>query len=297
MKNYQPIDIKNIYYWSNYHSHCQFCDGHGSMEEFVASAIAKGVKKFGFSSHAPLSFNPSWTMKVDKFADYVIEFERLKLKYKDEIELFLGLEVDYIHDCSDVQNDFFKDKKFDYLIGSIHFVDRMSNGQYWGIDAEISAFDSGLKDLFDGDIKLAVERFFEISASMINKGGFDIVGHLDKIAINAGFYKEFSTKMNWYETLVAETLQLIKAKNLLLEINTRSLSKHGVSFPNQQFYSLINDLQIPVVVNSDCHELTNIKDGFEVTFEALKKAGFKTMHQLNNSEWQAVEFDEKGLRG
>ena len=291
------MDIKNTYYWSNYHSHCIFCDGNGSMEDFVDSAISKGLKKYGFSSHAPLSFNPSWTMKVDKFTDYVIEFERLKFKYEDEIELFLGLEVDYIHNCSDVQNDFFKDKKFDYLIGSIHFVDRMSNGHYWGIDGEIGAFDSGLKDLFDGDIKSAVERFFEISASMINKGGFDIVGHLDKIAINAGSHKEFNTKMNWYETLMAEILQLIKDKNLLLEINTRSLSKLGVSFPNQQYYSLINDLQIPVVVNSDCHEITNIRDGFEVTFKALKKAGFKTMHQLINSKWQAVEFDEKGLLG
>ena len=291
------MDIKNTHYWSNYHSHCQFCDGNGSMENFVASAIAKGVKKYGFSSHAPLPFNLSWTMKVDKFTDYVIEFERLKLKYKDEIELFLGLEVDYIHNCSDAQNDFFKDKKFDFLIGSIHFMDKMSNGHYWGIDAEISAFDSGLRYFYDGDIKSAVHRFFEISASMINKGGFDIVGHLDKIAINAGFHKEFNSKMNWYETLVAETLQLIKDKNLLLEINTRSLSKLGVSFPDQQFYSLINDLQIPIVVNSDCHELTNIKDGFEVTFKALKKAGFKTMHQLNNSKWQAVEFNEKGLIG
>jgi histidinol-phosphatase (PHP family) len=103
--------------------------------------------------------------------------------------------------------------------------------------------------------------------------------------------------MNWYETFMAEILLLIKDKNLLLEINTRSLSTLGVSFPNQQFYSLINDLQIPIVVNSDFHEITNIKDGFEVTFEALKKAGFKTMHQLINSKWQAVEFDEKGLIG
>ncbi len=295
MKNNQHKDIKNTYYWSNYHSHSQFCDGKGSMEEFVDSAISQGLKKYGFSSHAPLPFNPSWTMKVDKFADYVIEFERLKLKYIDEIELFLGLEVDYIHNCSDVQNDFFKDKKFDYLIGSIHFMDKMSNGHYWGIDDEISVFDFGLKDLFEGDIKSAVHRFFEISALMINKGGFDLVGHLDKIAINAGFYKEFNTNMNWYQTLVAEALQLIKDRNMLLEINTRSLSKLGVPFPNQQFYSLINELQIPIVVNSDCHEITNVRDGFEVTFKALKKAGIKTMHQLINSKWQAVEFDEKGL--
>jgi histidinol-phosphatase (PHP family) len=89
MKNNQPLDIKNTHYWSNYHSHCQFCDGNGSMEDFVDSAISKGLKKYGFSSHAILPFNPSWTMKVDKFIYYVFEFDRLKLKHPDEIELFL----------------------------------------------------------------------------------------------------------------------------------------------------------------------------------------------------------------
>ena len=52
---------------SNYHSHSTFCDGRSSMEEFVKFAIAKGVKRYGFSSHAPIPFETPWTMVADDF--------------------------------------------------------------------------------------------------------------------------------------------------------------------------------------------------------------------------------------
>jgi histidinol-phosphatase (PHP family) len=132
---------------------------------------------------------------------------------------------------------------------------------------------------------------------MIQKGGFDIVGHFDKIALNASRYKDFDSTDNEYKNLIGETLQLIKDKALILEINTKSLNEKGFTYPNQQFFPLMKELQIPITVNSDCHYPTNIIDGFEPTFKVLKEAGFNTMHQLVRGTWQAVEFNEKGMTG
>ena len=101
--------------------------------------------------------------------------------------------------------------------------------------------------------------------------------------------------IGWYKNRIGDVLQLIKANGQILEINTKSFTKIGITYPDSHFFPLINELQIPIVVNSDCHYPTNIIDGFEPTFKALKKAGFNTMHQLINGSWQAVEFDEKGL--
>ena len=130
---------------------------------------------------------------------------------------------------------------------------------------------------------------------MIEKGGFDIVGHLDKIASNGSNYADFDSSERWYNDLLTETLYLVKEKDLILEINTKSLTEKGISFPNQRYYSLINELHIPIMVNSDCHYPTNVIDGFRSTYAALKEAGFKTMHQLINGKWQAVPFNENGL--
>jgi histidinol-phosphatase (PHP family) len=265
------------------------------MENFVIFAIAKGIKSYGFSSHAPLPFLTKWTMVEDDFQEYKSEFERLKEKYKPEIDLYLGLEVDFIHNCSDVTNDFFRDKTFDYLIGSIHYLDKLPDGNYWCIDGDLTEFDNGLKTLYDGDITFAARRFFEHSSLMIEKGNIDIVGHLDKIAFNGHYYKEFDPSQNWYKNIVGETLQLVKNKDMILEINTKSLVEFGITYPNQQFYQLINDLQIPIVVNSDCHYPTNVIDGFDSAFRTLNKFGFKNMQFLKNSEWVTVEFNENGL--
>ena len=283
-------------YWSNYHSHCMFCDGRSTMEEFVKFAIAKGVKKYGFSSHAPLPFNTFWNMKIDDFQDYKTEFKRLNAKYASEIELYIGLEIDYINDFIDIKNDLFSTESLDYLIGSVHYMDKLQNGSFWCVDGNFDDFQSGLNQLFDGDIRLAVKRFFEISSIMIEKGGFDIVGHFDKIAMNGSRCPGFDLTESWYKNTVGEVLLLIKEKGLILEINTKSLAEKGITYPAVQFYPLINELQIPIVVNSDCHYPTTITDGFEKTYLALKNAGFTTMYQLINSKWQPVEFNEKGLK-
>ena len=283
-------------YWSNYHSHCTFCDGRSSMEEFVRFAIAKGVKKYGFSSHAPLPFDTFWNMKLDDLPEYRAEFFRLKEKYKSEIELYIGLEVDYIHNFIEIQNDLYSAENIDYLIGSIHYMDRLPNGNFWTIDGNFPDFFAGLKILFDAEIRPAVERFFDISDLMIKKGGFDMVGHFDKIAMNASKCADFDSSAQWYKNRVGESLQRIKEKGLILEVNTKSLNEKALCYPDFQFFPLINELQIPVVVNSDCHYPTNILDGFVPTFKALKAAGFKTMQQMVNGKWQAVEFDENGLK-
>ncbi|NDP19889.1 MAG: histidinol-phosphatase [Paludibacter sp.] len=283
-------------YWSNYHSHCTFCDGRSSMEDFVKFAIAKGVKSYGFSSHAPLPFLTKWTMVEDDFSEYKLEFERLKQKHNKEIDLFLGLEVDFIENYSSVQNVFFQDIQLDYLIGSIHYLDKLPTDEFWCIDGEFTEFDKGLKILFDGDIQFAIKRFYEVSTLMIEKGGFDIVGHCDKIALNSQHYDGFHPMENWYMNLVGDLLQKIKEKNLILEINTKSLTDRGITYPNQEFYSLINEMQIPIIVNSDCHYPTNVINGFESTFKTLKNIGFKSMQLLKNSKWETIEFDEKGLR-
>jgi len=283
-------------YWSNYHSHNTFCDGRSSMEDFVKFALAKGVMKYGFSSHAPLPFNTFWNMKIDDFVDYQSEFHRLKLKYNTRIDLYLGLEIDYIHNFFEIQNKLFSTDNFDYLIGSIHYTDVLPDGNYWTIDGNFEDFKRGLNILFDGDIRAAARRFFEISSVMVDKGGFDIVGHFDKITLNGSRFKEFDVSESWYRNLVGEVLQQIKDKGLILEINTKSLHGKGITYPGIEFFPLINELDIPIVVNSDCHYPTTIIDGFVETYRALKQAGFKTMHQIVNGKWQPVEFDENGLR-
>ena len=46
---------------TNYHSHCDFCDGHAPMELFVREAVKEGFSSYGVSSHAPFPVPVSYT--------------------------------------------------------------------------------------------------------------------------------------------------------------------------------------------------------------------------------------------
>ena len=82
---------------TNYHSHSLYCDGRANMEDFIRFALSEGFTSYGFSSHAPLPFSTAWTMEWDAMDDYLAEFHRLKAKYAGQIELYIGLEIDYLN--------------------------------------------------------------------------------------------------------------------------------------------------------------------------------------------------------
>lgn len=289
MKN--PVSAtQNSPFWglgglTNYHSHSVFCDGRAPMEDFVRFAIAKGVRKYGFSAHAPLPFHTSWNMNLEDFPYYKNEFFRLKEKYAGQIELFLGLEVDYIEGVFDAKSSLYSWDDIEYKIGSVHYLDPLPEGGFFSVDGKFYNFQKKLDKIYNGDIRIATERFFEISSNMVRKGGFDIVGHLDKISQNGMNCPGFDKTAKWYVDLVTDYLELIKEQNLMIEINTKSFTELGITYPDVQFFPIVRELRIPVMVNSDCHYPDKITDGFYEVYELLKQAGFQSIMELAGKEW------------
>lgn len=281
---------KDVMIWSNYHSHCSFCDGRESMEEFVKFAIAKGFRKYGFSSHGPIPFQTSWNMNTDDLPEYITEFHRLKLKYAHKIELFLGLEIDYIEGCTNAKTEFYTNLKLDYAIGSIHYLDLLQSGKYWSVDGKLEDFKIGLDEICGGNIRKATEHYYESMHKMLKIGGFDIVGHFDKITLHGTNFSDFDTNSVWYQKLITDFLQQVKQKNYIVEINTKAFEKLGVTYPEKSIYKTLFDLKIPITVNSDCHYPDKIAIGYPETYDALKQIGFKTLCQLKQGKWEEVEF-------
>ncbi len=276
--------------FSNLHTHCWFCDGHASMEEFLRFAIAKGFDSYGISSHAPLPFDTKWTLKKDDYDDYRREHLRLKEKYADKIQFYVALEIDYLGDFSNAKNEYFKDKTFDYIIGSVHYVDKIPGGRFWNIFGTQEVFQEGLDNIFDGDIKAAMLRYFECEKEMIKLGGIDFIAHSDKLASRASKYEGFSINETWYKNAFGDMLQCVKDHNLKLEINTKSVEEKGTSSPHPQFYPLIREMQIPVVVNTDAHNPDNVDSGLRKTYQLLKQAGFKSINVFYDNKWQETEL-------
>jgi len=279
---------------SNYHSHCTFCDGRSSPEDFLKFAISNGFRAYGFSSHSPLPFETFWNMSATDMPEYLQEIDRLRKKYSDKIEIYAGLEIDYLDETYNPSIPYFRELPLDYRIGSIHFLPQsleLSEDTMVCVDGPYEEFAHSVEKVYNGDIRGIVRQFYTSTLNMIQAGGFDIVGHMDKIYQNGHRYPGFNFDAGWYKEPFFNCLELIAEKGLMVEINTKNMTRKQQSFPHIQYYSLLRQMNIPVMVNSDCHFPNLVNDGREAAFSLLKEAGFRSTRELINGKWEDMAID------
>ena len=280
---------------SNFHSHCTFCDGSGHPENFIKSAIKHKFRAYGFSSHSPIPFETSWNMSKALMTEYITEINRLKKKYAEQIEIYVGLEIDYIDHTYNASTNYFRNLPLDYRIGSVHFTQwrqPLSAENMICIDGGFRDFEEGVRLHFDGSIRRITEVFFDTSMKMVEAGGFDIVGHIDKIYMNSSKYPGFDRQAVWYQKPFLELLDLVAEKGLIVEINCKNKMRNGQVFPHIESFQELKKRKIPIMVNSDCHIPDLVNDGRMETLAILKAVGFSVTRELVNNQWQEVSISE-----
>ncbi len=274
---------------TNYHSHCSFCDGHAPIEAFVKEAVKQGFTSYGVSSHAPLPFPTRWTIEKADVPAYLDEIRRLKQQYASDIELYAGMEIDYLNEESNPSIPYFGDLALDYRIGSVHMLESL-DGEIIDIDVTKERFSELLPSYFGNDLKTLVNTYYDKLMRMVELGGFDIVGHADKMSYNASYCQPDLLEQDWYNHRIHEYFSLIAGRGLMVEINTKAYFETGVFFPHIKYFPLLKELHIPVLVNSDAHFPERINDGRTDALQALKAAGIGSVMELHRGEWSEAEI-------
>lgn len=284
--------------WTNYHSHCYFSDGTDEPRVYAETATNSGMLAYGFSDHVPMPFFCLWSTKMERLTDYVVETEKLKREFEDRIQIYRSLEIDYIPNVIGPKSKFLADAKLDYTVGSVHFVDQFPDGTHWEIDGLSSIFDQGLQEIFGGNIRKAVTRYYELTRMMVTEECPDIIGHIDKIKMQNPDNKFFSEEEDWYKAEVLKTLDVVANANAIIEVNTRGLYKKKTvePYPGNWMLTEILKRKIPVMINSDCHHPREITAEFGTAAKLLKEVGFQTLRVFYNNEWKDFEFDTNGLK-
>ena len=230
MFDFQKITRETDLY--NLHTHTQYCDGHATIEEFVTEALAQGFTHLGFTPHSPISVESPCNMSRESVQQYLDEMERLKKTYGDRINLFTSMEIDYVSVGDGPANEYFKSLPLDYRIGSVHFIPAINNpSEMVDIDGKFPAFKARMAKFFGGDIEYVVRTFFSQMMAMVDEGGFDIVGHMDKIGFNASMYREGIDEEPWFDKLVIDLFENIMDNHLTIEINTKAWLQHNRYYP------------------------------------------------------------------
>lgn len=272
---------------TNYHSHCSFCDGRAPFEEFVKEAIRQGFYSYGVSSHAPLPFPTQWTMEWEQMEAYLDEFKNLRSKYADEIELYVGLEIDYLNEESNPSVARFTELPLDYRIGSVHLLYDAA-GEVVDIDCSPAVFKERVDRHFNGDVLRVVRMYFDRLFRMVELGGFDVLGHADKMHYNASCYHPGLLDEPWYEALMKDYFSLVASRGYLVEINTKAYDSLGTFYPNSRYWELMKEYQIKILVNSDAHYPERINAGRMEALRLLQAKGFATVAELHQGSWREV---------
>lgn len=253
----------------NFHSHTQFCDGRAPMYEMACAAVRQGMEHYGFSPHSPIPIASPCNMSRDDMAAYLAEADRIKNDPElASCRFYTALEVDYLGPEWGPSNRYFKELPLDYLIGSVHFIPSQS-GELVDIDGHFDSFSRRMKEFFRNDIEYVVETFYAQSTAMIEAGGFDILGHFDKVSQNANYYAPGIEDSEHYRQLVGKLVDLIVEKNLVVELNTKARVDHGRFFPSERYLSRLVREGVTIVVNSDAHHPDRILASREEAFRIL----------------------------
>lgn len=270
---------------TNYHTHTLFCDGRCQMRDHIRFALDRGFNSLGFSSHAPLPFPTAWTMEWDRMDDYLAEFHRMRRLYRSRIELYIGLEIDYLNENHHPASPCFARLPLDYRIGSVHLLyDPM--GRLVDSDLPAPKFKRMIETHFEGDVAEAVRCYYARSMAMLRHGGFDIVGHADKIHYNATYMRPSIMDEPWYDVLVRTYFEAIARQGFQMEVNTKAYEELGVFYPDVRYFSFLHDLGIRVQVNTDAHYPDRIDAGRQAALQALRCAGYRSVMELHGGEWE-----------
>lgn len=250
------------------HSHTEFCDGRATMEAFARKVVEEGFTHYGFTPHSPITIPSPCNMHRDDVARYDAEYRRICDVYGGRATFYRAMEIDYLGDEWGPANDYFQSLGLDYSIGSVHFIPCQS-GELIDIDGHFDSFRNKMDKYFRNDIRYVVETFYSQSCRMIEAGGFDIIGHLDKVGCNAGYYQPGIEEESWYQALLDDLIRRVIDADIVVEINTKAWHQHGRMFPLPAKWERLMRAGVPIVVNSDVHVPPLINAGRDEAYAML----------------------------
>ena len=251
------------------HTHTSFsADCDTEPEALVRAAVDAGLSSVTITDHYDFDVpydDRAFDVDLDVYFDVL---NGLRLKYRDKIKILTGLEVGqqplgYVAKESDLK---IKDRPFDYIIGSTHFIGR--------VDPYFGEFYKGLskQEAYD---RLLCEILDNISCGY----DFDSIGHFDYVT-RYGPYADKTMYYRDHSDLFDEIFKYLIREDKALEINTKS----GTRVPGdpdilKRYRELGGFL---ITLGSDAHKPELVGLAFDRFTELLKSLGFKYCFRFEN---------------
>ncbi len=220
---------------ANYHTHTALCHhAIGTEEAYVRCAIEAGLQTLGFSDHTPQFFEEDYysnfRMHPCELPGYVNTVRTLRDAYRDQIDIHVGLEVEYYPEQFPRLLSFLREYGIEYLLLGQHFP-----GKEVGIDHSATITED------EGRLR----QYCYSAMEAMNTGLFTYFAHPDMLRYigNDTIYTQYMR-------------QLCREANrchMPLEINLLGV-RDGRFYPVHRFWEIAAEEDCRVILGYDAHD-------------------------------------------
>ena len=237
------------------HSRVSF-DGRESGEAMAKAALAAGLKEICFTDH--LDYDPLEKMGIMAFDTEVYNAEYNHLEFPG-LKIRRGMEFGMTHDNVAQFKKDLQRRHFDFVLGSIHFVDDLDvyYPEYWS----------------DKTVFQAERRYLEATLECVQlHDDFDVLAHLTYISKTRCHPAPRPVSFKEHRELIDEILRILVRKGKGLEMNTSGVDRCGGFLPTADYFRRFRELGGEIVtVGSDAHTSNRVGQYSKEACEILKE--------------------------
>ncbi len=265
----------------DYHMHLRDSDERidysvEAAEKFVETAAERGVDEIGFTEHVYYfeQTRSLWEQQymlerciydLDQYVGAVVKAKERGLPVK------LGLEVDYFPGTEADLRDIVSPYPWDYLLGSVHFVDGFPVDQEPGLVEKLGPNE-------------AWRRYFVWLRNAARSGLFDSLSHPDLVRHHGP--RPDDEAVQW---LHEETADAIEATGVCIEVSSAGLHKPvGELYPDAQLLEACHSRGVPITLASDAHAPQNVGRDLDRAVDLARAAGYETVTLFDRRQRRQV---------
>ena len=262
----------------DYHLHTALCrHAEGTVNEYRSAAQRLKIPEICFTDHAPNpdGYDPAHRMKLNQFPSY----RDMIPGFQDgeAPKVLFGVEADYYEGCERFLREWLPSQRFDFVLGSVHFIDA------WGFDnpEERHVWDSA-------DVTVTWRKYFDVIWRLVDSGLFDAVGHMD-------LPKKFGHRPpdRDVKEMVQPVLDHIATTGMGIELNTSGLRKPvGEIYPSPMIVSMARERDIPICFGSDAHAPGDVGADFPLALDVARETGYTDYFRIRQRKKERVPLPE-----